>query len=76
MAAAQVLEPIAVVHEIGEIAGQVWRELSANGPQTLTTLQKRTGISAMTLHLALGWLAREDKIELAPAGKSFSVRLK
>ena len=60
---------------IGETAGKIWEALSANGPQTLAQLKKLNGGSEV-VNFALGWLAREDKIEIASEKKSYKVRLK
>jgi len=60
---------------IGETAGKIWNTLSSNGPQTLTQLKKVNG-GADVVNFALGWLAREDKIEIAPDKKTYRIRLK
>jgi hypothetical protein len=62
--------------QVGETAGKVWHALSSAGPQTLAQLRKRLAGSAELLSFALGWLAREDKIEIIPERKSFRVCLK
>ena len=59
-----------------ETAGKVWQALSSVGPQTLAQLKKRVNGSGELVSFALGWLAREDKIEIIPEKKSFRVRLK
>jgi len=61
--------------QVGETAGKLWRALSTKGPQTVAELKKLNGGSDM-VNLALGWLAREDKIEITPDKKSYRVRLK
>jgi hypothetical protein len=62
--------------QIGETAGKLWHALSSVGPQTLAQLKKRVKGSGELVSLGLGWLAREDKIEIIPEKKSFRVRLK
>ena len=62
--------------QVGETAGKVWHALSSAGPQTLAQLKKRVNGSGELLSFGLGWLAREDKIEIIPEKKSFRVRLK
>jgi hypothetical protein len=62
--------------QVGETAGKVWHALSSVGPQTLAQLKKRVNGSGELLSFGLGWLAREDKIEIIPERKSFRVRLK
>lgn len=76
MATQQIKEATSVVQIIGEIAGHIWRILHDEGELRLSTLQKRANASATLLHLALGWLAREDKIEITPHGRSCRVRLR
>lgn len=62
--------------QVGETAGKVWHALSSAGPQTLAQLKKKVGAPGELLGFGLGWLAREDKIEIVPEKKSFLVRLK
>ena len=61
---------------IGEMAGSVYNELSANGPATVTKLKTALKADAFTLDAAIGWLAREDKVEVTKSGKSVKVTLK
>jgi hypothetical protein len=61
---------------VGETAGKVWHALSSAGPQTLAQLKRRVNGSGELLSFGLGWLAREDKIEIIPEKRSFRVRLK
>lgn len=63
-------------YQVGETAGQVWQVLNQNGPQTLAQLKKKLNEDAELLNFAIGWLAREDKIELTPEKKSLRVQLK
>lgn len=72
----QLEEATSIVQTIGETAGHIWRILHDEGELRLSTLQKRVDASATLLHLALGWLAREDKIEITPDGRSYRVRLR
>jgi winged helix-turn-helix protein DUF2582 len=62
--------------QVGETAGKVWHALSSAGPQTLAQLKKKVNGSSELLSFALGWLAREDKIEIIPDKKNFRVQLK
>ena len=62
--------------EIGETAGKVWQALSDEGPQTVVQLKKRVAGSNEVLYFALGWLARENKVEIVPRKKSFCVQLR
>ena len=62
--------------QVGTTAGKVWHSLNDHGPQTLAQLKKRLNGSGELVSFALGWLAREDKIEISQDKKSFKVALK
>ncbi|MCL5670153.1 MAG: winged helix-turn-helix domain-containing protein [Acidobacteria bacterium] len=61
---------------VGETAGKVWHELNDGGPQTLSALKKKINGSGPLVELAVGWLAREDKIAITQIKKSLEIRLK
>lgn len=61
---------------VGETAGKVWHALNDEGPQTLSALKKRINGSGPLVELAVGWLAREDKIAITQVKKSLEIRLK
>ena len=67
--------PVPCLTRIGETAGLVWRTLSKNGPMTMAKLVKGMGESRDTVMLALGWLARENKIDIKEDGRSRVVSL-
>jgi winged helix-turn-helix protein DUF2582 len=54
---------------IGETAGLVWNTLTAKGPMTLPALKKQIKAPADQVLMAIGWLAREDKLALQPKGR-------
>jgi hypothetical protein len=60
----------------GANAGIVWKTLNQNGPSNLTNLVKSTSLSREEIFGALGWLGREDKIEVEQKGRAmvFSLR--
>ena len=64
-----------VVLQIGESAGVVWRTLAAKGPLSFAQLVKASGAPRDSVMLALGWLAREDKLEFEE-GRTLKVGLK
>ncbi|CCY93343.1 MULTISPECIES: winged helix-turn-helix domain-containing protein [unclassified Phocaeicola] len=49
--------------QIGENAGIVWNILKDNRHWEYDNLKKISGLSDRDLNAALGWLAREDKID-------------
>ncbi len=62
---------------IGFSAGQIYNYLSENeGQATFTKLKKDLDLKGNFAELSLGWLAREDKIELAKSGNSLKVKLR
>ena len=50
-----------MIAKIGENAGAIWGALQ-NGAQGLKALKKATKLKNEELYLALGWLAREGKL--------------
>ncbi len=48
--------------EIGANAGVVWRLLSAKGKLSLSDIMTLTGLPLPDLSAAIGWLAREGKV--------------
>jgi len=48
---------------IGTNAGKIWALLASQKEADITTLTRRTMLDEQDLHAALGWLARENKIE-------------
>ncbi len=55
--------------EIGEAAGKVWNFLSKNPQGTFDEIYKSLDIDPKLFCMAVGWLAREDKIAFEGAGK-------
>ena len=61
---------------IGETAGQVWQVLSSDGPQTLPQLKRKLNGTVPFLDFAVGWLLREEKVDIDRASKTIRLRLK
>jgi predicted transcriptional regulator len=57
-------------HELGEAAGEVWRYLNQNGPTSFANLNKNLELNKNTIDRAIGWLARERKIQEVQKGKN------
>ena len=72
----EVSEKVETIDQVGATAGQVWHILKEHGPQTVVQLKKRLNGSADLLGFALGWLAREDKIDISLEKKNFKATLK
>ncbi len=64
------------ITRVGETAGVVWRTLDTAGPMSMAKLVKAAGEPRDVVMLALGWLAREDKIDIEDNGRSRIVRLR
>ena len=67
---------MAIKDEMGVMAGQVWRLLSTDGPQSTVQIRKKLKAKPTLVDYALGWLAREDKIDLIEEKKTLRVSLK
>ena len=63
------------VSNIGENAGKVWQALATNGGNPLDTLPQKSNLPTEQAYMALGWLARENKINFAPKGRYTYVEL-
>lgn len=50
------------INNIGANAGIVWNVLNANGKMTESKLKKESGLAGADFYMALGWLAREGKL--------------
>jgi hypothetical protein len=61
---------------VGETAGRIWHLLNDEGPQTIAQLRKKLNGSGEVLSFALGWLAREDKVDITQEKKTVKVALK
>ena len=62
--------------KVGEAAGNIWHTLSDHGPLTVAQLKSKVNGGEELLTFALGWLAREDKIEISQDKKTIKVSLK
>ena len=67
---------VEIREQVGETAGRVWHLLNDQGPQTLAQLRKRLNGSGELVTFALGWLAREDKVDISQDKKNLRVALK
>lgn len=62
---------------IGLSAGQIYNYLAENdGQATFSKLKKELDLKGNFAELGLGWLAREEKIEMAKSGNSVKITLK
>jgi hypothetical protein len=63
-------------NSIGEMAGNVWSALNEKGSSTVAKLKTALKADAFELNAAIGWLAREGKIEITKSKGSVTISLK
>jgi Winged helix-turn-helix domain (DUF2582) len=62
--------------QIGRTAGEVWHELADSDGLSLAALKKSIDAPNELILAALGWLAREGKLDFATSGRSAKVSLR
>jgi len=62
--------------KIGRVAGQIWHYLHAHGVTTVAKLKQEMDAGDALVLQALGWLAKEDKIEFVEKPRSIAVTLR
>ena len=65
-----------MIQPIGETAGKVWQALNEKEALSVAQLKKAAGTDEKSLWLALGWLAREDKVDIQKNRTSYKINLK
>jgi hypothetical protein len=71
------LESISMeTNKIGETAGTIWERLSRLRPLNFSTLMDEIPASQSLFFMAIGWLAREDKLAFEYADGDYAVSLK
>lgn len=63
-------------HDIGLVAGEIWGFLAEKDPQTLAAIKRAVTAPADVIAAAIGWLAREDKLEFTTSGRTLRIALK
>jgi hypothetical protein len=61
---------------IGEMAGNVWTLLTEKGSLTVAKLKTALKADPFVLNAAIGWLAREDKVDISKTKSSTTISLK
>lgn len=64
------------ISEIGATAGKIWHTLEEKGPLTIAKLVKEIECPRDVIMQALGWLAREEKVEIDEDGRTRVVSLR
>ena len=65
-----------ITAQAGETAGRIWHILNDEGPQTFPQIKKKLHGSGELHAFALGWLAREGKVDITQEKKTIKVALK
>jgi Winged helix-turn-helix domain (DUF2582) len=68
-------DPAVGYNQIGETAGNVWKALESQGPQTLAALMEEVNAPQSLFFMAIGWLSREDKVRFESADGDYLVTL-
>ncbi len=63
------------VEQIGLTAGVVWETLDENGTMSLAQLAKQIDAPKDLVMQAVGWLAREEKVQIEEVGRKRVVSL-
>ena len=69
------MEEESMKEKIGWTAGRVWETLKMDGEADIATLAKKMDEKSYIVQQALGWLAREDKIDYSIKGNKIIVSL-
>ncbi len=61
---------------IGKAAGKIWEYLDNNGEASVSKITKETGLNRNDVQRAIGWLAKESKLNFETQGRSELLSLK
>ena len=62
--------------KIGFSAGEIYNYLNVNGTTSFAKMKKELDLKGNFADLGLGWLARENKVEIEQKGPAVKVSLK
>ena len=65
-----------MVDIIGIRAGEIWQFLNQQGEVTVLKLKSSLKISNTLVCMGIGWLAREDKLNIREYEKGYKISLK
>ena len=68
--------PIDFKWDAGSAAGKVYNALKGNGELPIPVLVQKTGLKEYNIHQAIGWLAKEGKIQGNKDDKTAYIRLR
>lgn len=61
---------------IGEAAGVIWRYLNQNGEASVNKIATDTQLGKNEIQRALGWLAKEGKLQIEMKGRVETISLR
>lgn len=61
---------------VGTVAGKIWHYLHENGESDILKIKLNLKINNTQLFLALGWLSRENKININQDKNTYLISLK
>ena len=61
--------------KIGELAGDIWSYLEVEGKSSVSSVCRSVDAPRSKVNMAIGWLAREGKLEFSDLGRGQGVRL-
>lgn len=61
---------------IGELAGEVWEYLEENGETSLTKVSNSFDAPKSKVDMAIGWLAKEEKLDFIEKARGKAVKLR
>lgn len=64
-----------IINGVGFIAGDIHDHLTRHGEASLNDLKQELGQTPAMLQMAVGWLAREDKVQISKKGAGYMIRL-
>lgn len=62
-------------NDIGSYAGIIWHLLLRRGQMSLREIGEHTNLRDTSIYAALGWLLREDKINISHTPNSIKIEL-
>jgi hypothetical protein len=65
-----------MAESIGEVAGKIWIYLNQNGPSSVNKITTETGENKNDIQRAIGWLLKEDKLNIEMVGRAETLSLK
>jgi hypothetical protein len=61
---------------IGDAAGKIWHYLNENGEVSVSKVTTETGLGKNEVQRAIGWLLKEDKLNIEVVGRAETLSLK